>query len=105
MKIIIKIKNLKKEKPINVYDIRVDRTSVLGNPFFMNNESERVEVCKKYEEYFHKQLKINEEFKKELDRIIQLYKKYKELNLFCWCFPKKCHVETIKNHIEKECSM
>ena len=33
--------------------IKVDRTTTVGNPFIMHNESERDEVCDKYDEYFN----------------------------------------------------
>ena len=45
----IEICNLKNEKLLNAYDIRVDRMSVLGNPFRIQYEFERNEVCDKYE--------------------------------------------------------
>jgi len=32
------IKNLRYEKPKHEWDVRVDRTSILGNPFYMQNE-------------------------------------------------------------------
>jgi hypothetical protein len=36
----------------------------------------------------------------ELKRLIDIYKKHGRLRLFCWCAPKKCHAETIKELIE-----
>lgn len=46
------IKNLKNEKPNNPYDFKVDRTSVLGNPYYMFDECMRDDVCNKCEMYF-----------------------------------------------------
>ena len=46
------IKNLRNEKPNNAYDFKVDRSSVLGNPYYMFDECMRDDVCIKYEMYF-----------------------------------------------------
>lgn len=50
----ITIHNLRNEKPTHIYDVRVDRTSPLGNPFYMTNESQRHEVCLKYANWFNR---------------------------------------------------
>lgn len=55
---IIQIKNLRDSKPINPWDIRVDRVSILGNPFKMKNESERDDVCDSYKQYLYKRLNL-----------------------------------------------
>lgn len=97
----IEIKNLRFNKPQCAWQVRVDRTSVLGNPFYMNNENERNQVCDKYEMYFNnKILDKNSSFYKELERLINIYNKYGKLELFCWCYPKRCHAETIKKYIK-----
>lgn len=94
----IQIKNLRNEKIKYEYDVRVDRTSVLGNPFYMENESKRDEVCEKYKKYIIEKIKNKDEkIIAEFKRLKAIYLKYKKLNLFCWCYPKRCHAETIKN--------
>lgn len=95
----ILIKNLRNEKPTQPWQVRVDRASVLGNPFVMNNESERNLVCDKYEEYFKEQCNTNREFFDEIARIYHIYHNYGKLELFCWCAPKRCHAETIRNFL------
>ena len=40
----IEICNLRKQKPIEPYDVKVDRSSILGNPFVMRSEMERDSV-------------------------------------------------------------
>jgi hypothetical protein len=80
----------------------VDRRSVLGNPFIMKGEKERDIVCEKYKEWFYKQLKgKNPEFLHELRRLYKLWKVKGELTLICWCAPKRCHSETIKDFLYK----
>lgn len=58
--------------------IRCDRKTVVGNPFFMHDESER-------------------------DYVTFIYQKAlkQDVALACWCAPKRCHTETIKRFIEK----
>jgi hypothetical protein len=100
----ITIKNLRNEKPKNPYDFYIDRRSPLGNPFFLKNEKDRVNVCNKYEEYFYNKIdaKIDKNFILELELFESIYKVFGKLNLFCWCYPKQCHGETIKKFLEKD---
>jgi hypothetical protein len=101
----IKIKNLRNSKPSEPWDVKVDRSSILGNPYLMLNESERESVCAKYEKWFldivtsETTNEKRKEFKAELQRLRTIYKKYGKLNLFCWCAPKKCHAETIRQWV------
>lgn len=97
----VKICNLRKESCSNAWDIRVDRSSILGNPFYMHSESERELVCKKYEQYFNEQIQVNKAFRDEINRLRSIYAQYGKLNLFCWCAPKKCHAETIAKFLEE----
>ena len=97
----IVIKNLRNETPSKAWQVRVDRRSVLGNPFYMATEAQRDEVCNKYAVYFEEQFKNNEMFKNELRRLYLLHKHYGKLELFCWCAPKRCHAETIKKFLER----
>ena len=97
----IEICNLRKQKPTEPYDVKVDRTSILGNPFYMKDESQRSVVCDKYEEYFNQKTKTSIAFMCELSILQALYKKYGKLRLFCWCSPKRCHAETIRDYILK----
>ena len=96
----IKIKNLRVEKPKNPWDAKVDRSSILGNPYKEGIDGDRDEVCDKHSLYFAKNCKGK--LKKELDHLIEIHKKYGKLNLFCWCTPKRCHSEPIKAYLEEE---
>jgi hypothetical protein len=81
-------------------NVKIDRTSVLGNPFKMETESQRDEVCEKYEEYFNQQVaNKNPVFMKELRRIYTLARTG-DVNLQCWCAPKRCHGDTIKKYLD-----
>ena len=80
--------------------IKVDRSSVLGNPFFMHNESERDLVCDQYEEYFYKQVPKNAAFTNALRNIYRVMQT-QDVALGCWCYPKRCHAETIMRFLNK----
>lgn len=87
--------------------IRVDRTSILGNPFKMKQESDRETVCQKYEEYFNKLIAVDTnhdtKFLKELDKIEELAKSH-NVALACWCNPNRCHGDTIKHYLDRRLS-
>ena len=96
----ITIHNLHIEKMNQPFDFRVDRKSVLGNPYFMQNEKWRDEVCDKYELWFTVKYETDESIIKELRLMKIRYVMYGKLRLFCWCAPKRCHAQTIKQYLE-----
>ena len=97
----IEIKNLRNEKPTEPWDFRVDRQTPLGNPFKMIIEKDRDAVCNLYIDHFNNDW-MSEAAKEYLKTLVEAYKTYGKLNLFCWCYPKRCHAETIRNYILKE---
>jgi len=97
---VVNLRNYKLEKGWML--IKVDRSSVLGNPFKMMNwsDKERNRVCDEYEEYFNKRIKENGEFRNEVIRIYRLVRDGENVALGCWCFPKRCHAMYIKKFIK-----
>jgi len=95
----ITIKNLRSGFPGGKADVRVDRVSIFGNHYRLQGGSNRAGVCEKYEVYFRQKLAKCHSFKAEVDKLINLYKQHNELNLYCWCAPKQCHAETIRDYI------
>lgn len=94
------IKNLRKEKPKEKWDFRIDRESPVGNPFVLCQEPQRDVVCDKYDVWFNKGSYVGDKyFEAYLKRLVWTYKEYGVVNLFCWCYPKRCHGETIANYI------
>jgi hypothetical protein len=66
---------------------RIDRGTEWGNPFYLNSDGTRDEVCDWYEELLLP-------YKKSLlSRIGTLKGKI----LGCHCYPNRCHGETLKN--------
>lgn len=98
----ITIMNLKETKPSEKWDVKADRSSPLGNKVPMKKESNRDSVCDQYDIWFNEMVfeKQDPTVLKELNRLVALYKKYGKLRFFCWCAPKRCHVETIVLYIK-----
>ena len=95
----IKIMNMRNTKPSEPYDVRIDRYSVVGNPFYLTTESQRDHVCDKYQDHFDEEMEENNngKFARGIRKILEVYLKYGKIRLFCWCDPKRCHGWTIKN--------
>ena len=97
----VTIKNLRYSKPKHAWQVRIDRASILGNPYHMSDESQRDKVCEQYEEYFIENMKYPDTaFHNEVERLYKVFREYGKLELFCWCAPKRCHAETIKAYLE-----
>ena len=95
------IRNLRNTQPTEPWHIRVDRKSVLGNPFHMSSEADRSLVCAQYETWFRQELKCKtSDVRAEFIKLLEVYRTYGKLELYCWCAPKQCHAETIKRAVE-----
>lgn len=89
-------------------DVYIGRGSVLGNPYTHKNGTTAKHICAsrdeaidKYRLYFNEQIKDKDgEFIKELRRIYLLACKT-EVNLVCYCAPKKCHGSIIREFLIK----
>ncbi len=81
--------------------VKVDRSSILGNPFKMNNylQEERDRVCDEYDQYFYNQIDTDINFSNEIGDLCTADFEHGNLVLGCWCYPKRCHAETILNYI------
>lgn len=65
--------------------VYVGRPSRFGNPFKLDDERDREDVLKKYEEWLLSQPELVAEVKKEL----------KGKHLVCWCAPLLCHADAL----------
>ena len=75
----------------------IGRGSPLGNPYPITQTESRDFVCDKYEEYLDTQITAkNPSIIKELNRLYNLYQDG-PITLLCFCHPKRCHGETIRN--------
>ena len=80
----------------------VGRGSSLGNPYKFSYDcgAERERVIEQYRNWLYRKLnQLNSEVTKEMERLYQIAKSG-DLILLCWCVPKKCHAEVIKEVLE-----
>jgi len=93
---VTEIVNLSSEKA----DRRIDRTTKFGNPFRLEKDGgkySRAESIQKYREWFYNRIQEDPEFRKEVEDL-------KGLRLGCWCKPKDCHGDIIKEYLDEEVS-
>ena len=74
--------------------------SFLGNPEFMHNECEREQVCNFYEKVHFPELLKDKRNVSYLKSIKVRLNHGVNFALICFCHPKRCHAETIKNYID-----
>lgn len=100
MSIDIRVMNFKYNKREYPYDFIVDRRSPLGNPYIMEDRSqrERDRVCNLYISWLEKEILkgTSSDAFVYLMKLLKAYKKHGRLRLFCYCSPKRCHAETIR---------
>lgn len=66
----------------------------LGNPFSLRHYT-REESIRKFRDEFVKKIFTNDEFKKEVDKL-------EGKKLGCWCKPKNCHGDVIKQYLDED---
>lgn len=70
--------------------VRIDRFSDWGNPFLLDDDGNREEVCDWFENYYLP-------FRKSLNKKI---KHLKGKVLGCHCYPNRCHGDTLKSIVD-----
>jgi hypothetical protein len=68
---------------------RVDRNSIWGNPFVLNADGNRDEVCDWYAEYFTHRRSLQTQLGTLKGRV-----------LGCWCYPERCHGDHLRDLAE-----
>jgi hypothetical protein len=77
------------------------RPSSLGNPFYMGVFT-RNQACDAYARWLPQRIEAQDPLiMTELNELLIEYKEKGELTLLCWCAPKRCHCETIKEVLEQ----
>lgn len=80
----------------------IGRPSPLGNPFRIKGNGGREEVIRKYREWLMWKIGCaNEPIILELCRLYEIWQREGKLTLVCWCAPKACHGDVIKEILEK----
>ncbi|UUW39229.1 hypothetical protein [Vibrio phage Artemius] len=85
-------------------NIRVDRVTGLGNPFFKHDESMRDSVCEQYDEWFQTEVdKDGSSLRQNFLQIVNIVNSGESVNLTCHCRPKRCHANTIARSLKENC--
>jgi hypothetical protein len=111
-KMSITISNIR-QNPKGEYIGRENKTfgvneSPLANPFALKRESERDGVIEEYrvwleDNLYHRLRSFSAaSIRNEIERLKKIYVDTGELNLVCWCFPRRCHGEVIREIILRE---
>lgn len=80
----------------------IGRGSPLGNPFVIGTHGTREQVIAKYRIWLRKQIdNANPEVIRELERLGNKAIDEKGLALQCFCYPKPCHGDEIKEVLVK----
>ena len=102
---VTRVVHLKREP----YDVRIDRSSRLGNPFVIGKDGSREEVIYKH----------RTRFLKDAIMVEYVLKHCRGKTLGCWCKPKACHGDIyaevcdrgvwwcsgcLQYHLEPECT-
>jgi len=73
----------------------------LGNPFSLQDFNSREEVIDKYATAFLEKYTDDEEFKNAVDNLIdRIHNSDETIKFGCWCAPKACHGDFLKDFIE-----
>lgn len=88
----------KYKEPNHIY---CGRGSAFGNPFVMDNESQRDTVCDQFKEYFDDALINNQYAIDKVNELVERVRNGEDINLGCFCAPKRCHCDYIKQVIEE----
>ncbi len=73
------------------YDVYIGRGSKWGNPFIIGRDGTRDEVIEKYHQWVIKQSNLMNSLHELKDKI-----------LGCWCSPKACHGDILKQLANSE---
>ncbi len=105
----IKVVNKRYHKPTN-NDIPIHRGFILGNPWTSKLSKTKaqyqcvtdIEAIANFREYLLEKLKSKDiDICSEMNRIYKMAK-YGDVNLVCYCVPKCCHGDVIKEIIESK---
>ena len=74
------------------WDVRIDRSTIWGNPFILGRDGTRAEVIEKYRQLVLSKPRFVEQIRKELKGKV----------LACWCKPKACHGDVLAEIANQE---
>ena len=92
----ITIKNKKTYKGDGTY---VGRPNALGNPFEIGRDGGRREVIEKYRKWLTDEIRRDNAGMWMFVSLFDEVHEKGELILICWCAPKECHADVIKEFL------
>ena len=69
--------------------VRIDRTTRWGNPFILDEDGDRDEVCEAYRIYLQYKPSLKHHFDDLQGKV-----------LGCWCYPERCHGDVLIEQLE-----
>jgi len=87
-----------KAKP-GVHRVSVSRPGPLGNPFIIGEHGNREQVIKLYDEHFRKSVYTPCALSEAFARLVEYMMTECYIELECFCAPKACHAEIIREAI------
>jgi hypothetical protein len=80
---------------LDCQDIYIGRPFILGNPYSMKTEGDRLSVIEQYRQWLWSQIQLKDKVYQELIKIALLVLTGKKVRLVCYCSPKPCHGDVI----------
>lgn len=77
----------------------IGRPSPLGNPYSIDANNTRDDVIRGYEKYLPNAYLKSEKVRKAIDSLVERYLRGEEINLLCFCAPRRCHGDVIKKFV------
>jgi Domain of unknown function (DUF4326) len=82
----------------------VGRPSALGNPFLVGRDGTREDVIGRYRRWLRAQWRHGGAVRQELERLAAKYRRDGPLTLLCWCAPRPCHADVIREAVLGMCA-
>jgi Domain of unknown function (DUF4326)/YspA, cpYpsA-related SLOG family len=78
--------------------VYVGRPTLLGNPYRVQHDA-REQAVQRYRAWLRRQWQVGGEVKEALLELARAYTERDELTLICWCAPRRCHAEVIREAV------
>lgn len=75
--------------------------SVLGNPYIVKHERERDIACDMYDQWLNKMFLHDNYVNSIIQTLVYNCQQGMDIDLVCFCHPKRCHAESIKKLVEE----
>ena len=87
----------------NAIRVRIDRNTPLGNSIAVQGDVTRKEAIAAYKGYFdHNMKRKSSKVYQKIQNIKEILDSGFDVELTCWCSPKDCHGDVIKEYLDKK---